>query len=340
MQRAIDLAEKGGVNVAPNPKVGAVIVHNEKIIGEGFHQKFGEAHAEVVAVNSVKDKSILSESEIYVTLEPCCHFGKTPPCADLLIHHHFKRVIIGIKDPFSLVNGGGIKRLKEAGIEVTVGVLEKECRFLNRRFFTFNLKKRPYIILKWAQTVDGFIDKERSNEQRIIHQISGKDSQKLVHQWRAEEKSILVGWKTIKNDNPQLNVRYVNGCNPTRIILDANLQSPYESHIFDHQQPTIIFNTKKNNLGINLHYIQLKEITFVEIFKSLYDLGISSIIVEGGRETLKSFIKSEYWDEVRVFISPERFERGLKAPEFIGEIGETTHLKRDILNIYYNKNNG
>lgn len=340
MLKAIELAEKGGVNVAPNPKVGAVIVHDNQIIGEGYHQYYGGHHAEVEAVNSVKDKSLLSESTIYVTLEPCSHFGKTPPCSNLIIENHFKRVVIGNKDPFTSVNGSGIQRLREAGIEVVVGVLEDECRFMNRRFLTFQEKKRPYIILKWAESADGFIDKERVGGERQINRITGEASHQLVHQWRSEEQGILVGWKTIMNDDPQLNVRLVEGKNPVRIILDSFLNASEYSKVFDKSQKTIVLNKNKNSLSQNLQYIQLKDLNFATIFQVLNDHLIISVLVEGGAYTLNRFIEENRWDEIRRFRGKTIFNGGVKAPKINLTEDTILMIEEDRLDIYYNKSNG
>lgn len=337
MRRAIELAERGGVAVAPNPKVGAVIVYNQQIIGEGFHQKYGENHAEVEAVNSVKDKQLLKDSTIYVTLEPCSHYGKTPPCCDLLIRSQFKRVVIGNQDPNVAVNGRGIQQMKEVGIEVTVGVLEEECRFMNRRFLTVQEKKRPYIILKWAESKDGFLDKKRMNNVRQINAITDEDCQKLVHQWRGEEQAILVGWKTILNDDPQLNVRWGNGQSPIRIVLDANLNAPEASNAFQTPPQTIVYNKKKNFLNQNLHYIQLKELTFDAIFDSLLEQGINSVFVEGGGYTLNQFIEHNVWDEIRRFRGEIEFHEGVEAPNINLLSNETRLINQNRLDIFYNK---
>ncbi len=338
MSEAIRLAEFGKSNVAPNPRVGAVIVHNHQIIGQGYHAYYGGPHAEVAAINSVEDKEILKESTIYVTLEPCSHHGKTPPCADLIINHQFKRVVIGSKDPFPLVNGKGIERLKAAGIEVFTGVLEEECDFMNRRFLTFHQEKRPYIILKWAETADGFIDYDRTDEnERQVHWISGPESQKLVHQWRSEEQGILVGWKTVLNDNPRLNVRLVEGKNPIRIVLDPQLQAPKDSFIYDSSQNTIIYNKIKDELGKNLQFTQLKSSTFVGILEALYKQGIISVLVEGGQFTLTQFITNNKWDEIRRFKSEKRFYKGINAPQINLKPNFSTYSGEDKLDIFYYK---
>ena len=256
MSRCIQLAKLGKGNVAPNPMVGAVIVHEGKIIGEGYHQKYAEAHAEVNAVNSVEDKSLLPFSTIYVSLEPCSHHGKTPPCADLLVAKQFKRVVIGTLDANSQVDGKGIKRLKEAGIAVSIGILEAECQDLNKHFFTAHRKKRPYVLLKWAQSPNGYIDaggNKSSNDSRKITWISTPEFQSLSHQWRNEYQSILIGRKTVESDNPSLTVRAVEGTNPIRIVLDSHLKIQGSYHIFNDEAKTYLFNLKQetNKKGIS-----------------------------------------------------------------------------------------
>lgn len=314
IQRCIELALKGQGNVAPNPMVGAVIVCDGKIIGEGFHEQYGQAHAEVNAVDSVEDKSLLSQATMYVSLEPCSHFGKTPPCSDLIVRYHFKRVVIGCIDTFSEVSGKGIQRLKEAGIDVTAGVLENECRSLNKRFFTFHEKKRPYVILKWAQTPDGFIDKKRTDDSVGVNWITQPETKKLVHQWRAEEAAILVGKQTALNDNPGLTVREVKGKNPIRILLDSNLEVPENFNLFSDEAPTLVFNKLQSGQQGSTTWIQLKEITPKAILETLYRNEIQSVIIEGGKQVLESFIQSGLWDEARVLTGTENFGHGLKAP--------------------------
>ena len=315
MQRCFQLAQLGFGKVSPNPMVGAVIVHNGKIIGEGFHQKFGEAHAEVNAVNSVKDSSLLKESTIFVSLEPCAHHGKTPPCADLLVKHQFKKVVISCKDTFTEVSGKGIQRLQEAGIEVEVGVLEKEGRSLNKRFFTFHEQKRPYIILKWAQTKDGFMDKKRSPNETGIHWITQPSTKQLVHKWRSEESAILVGKNTAINDNPSLTVRNWTGSNPLRILLDSNLEVPVSAKLLDNFTKTIIFNTLKSEINTNNQYVQLESLSPQSILNTLYNFKIQSIIIEGGFQTLNSFISENLWDEARVLTGDVEFQDGVLAPK-------------------------
>lgn len=300
MRRCLQIAEMGAGSVAPNPMVGSVLVHEGRIIGEGFHQQYGQAHAEVNCINSVlhEDVHLIPESTIYVSLEPCAHFGKTPPCADLIIHKNIKKVIVGCRDPFKEVDGKGIEKMRLAGIEVTVGVLEKECEQLNKRFFTFHNKKRPYIILKWAQTADGYIAADENSRTFISNDYSNK----LVHKWRSEEAAILVGTNTALLDNPSLTTRHWKGANPTRIVLDKNLRLPTSLQVFDGSVKTIVFNRLKQEQHPNLLYQQLgEEQAWMESLMShLYKLSINSVLVEGGAKTLQSFIDAGFWDEARI----------------------------------------
>ncbi len=314
MQRCIDLARLGQLHVAPNPMVGAVIVHNNKIIGEGFHQRYGEAHAEVNAIRSVKHPELLSESTIYVSLEPCAHHGKTPPCSDLIVENKLKRVVIGCKDSFSKVSGKGIDKLKKAGIDVEVGVLEAECRDLNKRFFTFHERQRPYVILKWAQSKDGYLDKVRHPDEKGVNWISAPETKALVHKWRAEEQSILVGRKTVQNDDPSLTVREFSGNNPTRIIIDSQLQLSMDANIFSEEAPTIIFNRVKNEVKDNIEWIRISETNTRLILEELYKRNILSVFVEGGSRTLQYFIFDNVWDEARIIVGNTFFGEGTKAP--------------------------
>ena len=314
MQRCIDLARLGQLNVAPNPMVGAVIVHNNKIIGEGFHQKFGDAHAEVNAIRSVQHPELLSESTIYVSLEPCAHHGKTPACSDLIVENKLKRVVIGCKDSFSKVSGKGIDKLKKAGIEVEVGVLEAQCRDLNKRFFTFHERQRPYVILKWAQSKDGYLDKVRHADEKGVNWISAPETKALVHKWRAEEQSILVGRKTVQNDDPSLTVREFSGNNPTRIIIDSQLQLSMDANIFSDEAPTIIFNRVKNEVKDNIEWIRIAETNTRLILDELYKRNILSVFVEGGSRTLQYFIFDNVWDEARIIVGNTVFGEGTKAP--------------------------
>lgn len=315
MRRAIQLARLGGANVVPNPLVGAVIVHNDRIIGEGYHAVFGGPHAEVNAVNSVKNPELLAESTIYVSLEPCAHYGKTPPCANLLVEKRFKRVVIGTVDPFAKVAGEGIRILRDAGIDCTIGVLENECRQLNKRFFTFHQLKRPYVILKWAQTSDGFIDADRAeNETGTIRPISSPGTQALVHQWRAEEQAILVGWKTVLNDNPSLTVRAVAGKNPLRIVVDGTLKAPQNATVFTDGLPTVVLNTVRSGENGAVRYIQLPDLSVEQQLKALHGLNVLSVFIEGGSRTLQEYIDSGKWDEARVIVGKTGFGSGTKAP--------------------------
>jgi len=314
MRRCITLAKKGEGYVAPNPMVGAVIVFEGKIIGEGYHQKFGDVHAEVNAINSVKDKTLLSKSTIYVSLEPCAHHGKTPPCSDLIVLHKIPNVIIGSKDTFSKVNGKGIERLKKNGTNVVTGILESECRDLNRRFFTFHERKRPFIVLKWAQTKDGFIDKKRIEGETGINWISAPETRSLVHLWRSHEMGIVIGRKTAETDNPQLNVRDIVGENPIRIILDAqlSLEKLYTSEKYPAK--TIVINAVKSEKNKFIEYLKLPNLEITNILKALWELNIQSILVEGGANTLQQFIISNTWDEIRIIEGQGLFYEGVKAP--------------------------
>jgi diaminohydroxyphosphoribosylaminopyrimidine deaminase/5-amino-6-(5-phosphoribosylamino)uracil reductase len=336
MQRCIDLAQLGSGYVAPNPMVGAVIELNNEIIGEGYHQKYGEAHAEVHAIHSVEDTSVLSQATIYVSLEPCAHHGKTPPCADLLVSHKFKRVVIGCLDSNELVAGKGIARLQEAGIEVTVGVLEKECKALNKRFFTYLNKQRPYIVLKWAQTQDGYIDRPREEEitERKINWISAPETQSLVHHWRSQEPAILVGWKTVEHDNPSLTVREVSGKNPLRVIIDSQLNMPQDSTIYNDGDRTVIINKIKTETIGNVELIKLNQINTKNILDVLYNLQISSVFVEGGSSTIQHFLVDGYWDEARVIVGKQTFGDGIKGPRISGTPSRTYTFAGDTVHHY------
>lgn len=314
IRRCIELASNGLCNAAPNPMVGAVIVHNGKIIGEGYHAKCGEGHAEVNAIRSVKDETLLKETTIYVSLEPCSHYGKTPPCADLIISKGIPRVVVGCIDPFSQVSGRGIRKLREAGIDVTVGVLEEECKNLIRRFVTFNTQKRPYITLKWAESADGYIDINRENGSPVV--LSTPVTSMYVHKQRAEHKAILVGRRTALLDNPSLTTRNWYGKNPLRLVIDRNLTLPAELKLFDHSTPTMVFTEKQKNSEDNLEYVALdfsKDI-LPQICTVLYDRKIQSLLVEGGTTLLQSFIDSELWDEIFVEHSEKVLYEGIKSP--------------------------
>jgi len=318
IKRCIELAKNGLGTTYPNPLVGSVIVYNNEIIGEGWHRKSGEPHAEVNAINSVKDKSLLSKSTIYVSLEPCSHFGKTPPCCDLIITNKIPNIVIGTIDPFAKVAGTGIKKLIEAGKNVTVGILEDECNELNKRFFTFHNKKRPYVILKWAESQDGFIAPLTKEKKEPVW-ITNEFSRQLVHKWRSEEQAILVGTNTVIEDNPSLTTRDWSGNHPIRIVLDQNNRISKESHIFDNQVKSITL-TKENIIFNNNIALEITDFLFNE--------GIQSVIIEGGRQTLQTFIDANIWDEARVFRGEIYFKSGTKAPT----ISKTNSNKEKILN--------
>lgn len=329
MNRAIELAALGLGSVSPHPMVGCVIVHHDKIIGEGYHEKYGATHAEVNAIASVKDQSNLPKSTAYVTLEPCAHHGKTPPCADMLISKNLRRVVVGCRDPFDEVNGKGIERLKEAGIEVEVGVLKQECRKLNNRFFTFVEKHRPFVILKWAQSKDGFIARENGDSKWISNQYS----RQLVHQWRVEEAAILVGKNTALHDNPHLTARDWKGENPTRIVIDNRLELPHDLNLFDGSVRTLVMNLEKEEQGNKIGYLKYTG-SIEDLLDRLYEQKIQSVIVEGGPKILNSFIESGLWDEARVFSSTEHFEKGMESPTIGGGVLEDRDVKGDRLKIY------
>ena len=316
IKRCIELAKNGLGTTYPNPLVGSVIVYNNQIIGEGWHKKSGEPHAEVLAIHSVKDKSLLSKATIYVSLEPCSHFGKTPPCANLIMEHNIPNVVIGTLDPNEKVAGNGLKKLVEAGLNVTIGILEEECQELNKRFFTFHIKKRPYIILKWAESQDGFIAPEDKETQAPVW-ISNAYSRQLVHKWRSEEQAILVGTKTVLDDNPKLNVRDWTGTNPIRIVIDRTNCIPKESYIFDNEVKTIVI-TELEQVSVKENVV-FETINFEtnstgQILDVLYKNNIHSVLIEGGRATLQRFIDENYWDEARVFIGKIAILNGTKAP--------------------------
>jgi len=332
MQRALQLAQLGMGKVSPNPMVGCVIVHHDEIIGEGFHEQYGGPHAEVNAVADVTNKELLNEATVYVTLEPCSHYGKTPPCADLLVKHQVRKVVICNNDPNPLVAGKGILRLKEAGIEVEVGLLSEQGLELNRRFFTSFEKKRPYVILKWAQTADGFVARENYDSKWISNQYS----RQMVHKWRSEEAAILVGKNTALYDNPSLTTRDWCGADPVRIVLDKKLELNRSMHLFDGSVKTYCFTTLEEVDSSNLEFIQVAEITPGVVLKELHNRRIQSIIIEGGSKTLQSFINANLWDEARVFTSATHFEKGIKAPDIEGNILSEQNVQQDQLRIIRN----
>ncbi len=314
MQRCLDLAAQGRSFVAPNPMVGCVIVKNGRIIGEGYHKVYGEAHAEVNAICSITDGETAEGSTVYVSLEPCAHTGKTPPCTNLLIEHKVACVVVGCKDSNPAVGGKGIEKLKRAGIEVIEGVLEQACRNINKRFFTFHEKLRPYVTLKWAQTTDGFLDKPRTQGEQGINWISSPETKALVHKWRGEEQSILVGRNTIINDNPSLTVREFSGKNPIRILIDSQLQLGTDFNIYSNEAPTLVFNRIKNDQQGHVEWIKINETSTKKILEELYKRGIHSVLVEGGSRTLQYFIVDNMWDEARVIVGQTQFHEGVKAP--------------------------
>ncbi len=335
MERCISLARNARGNTSPNPLVGAVIVHQHRIIGEGWHHKAGAPHAEVNAIRSVTDKSLLKESTIYVSLEPCAHFGKTPPCSDLIIEKQIPRVVIGCRDPFTEVNGRGIEKLKSAGVQLTEGILENKCRELNAPFFTFHTKKRPYTILKWAQTRDGFMDKKRDRSDKGVNWITQSETRVLVHQWRADVDAILVGHNTVLHDNPGLTTREVAGKNPIRLIIDPKASLKGSLKIFDSEAPTFILVGKDfNTIDESLHQRLDMNNPVASVMEFCYKQGIQSLLVEGGAQTLNTFIKSELWDEARVFTGVTAFGDGLPAPEIQAHLIKTLHYGKDTLNIY------
>jgi diaminohydroxyphosphoribosylaminopyrimidine deaminase/5-amino-6-(5-phosphoribosylamino)uracil reductase len=340
MRRCIELAMLAAGNVSPNPMVGAVIVNNAHIIGGGYHQHYGEAHAEVNAVNDVLGKfknaeELLQDSTLYVCLEPCIHFGKTPPCSDLIIRHKIPKVVIGCRDPFERVAGRGIEKLRDAGIEVTEGILKEECERLNKRFFTRIRRHRPYFILKWAETANGFFAPE-NNEQRWI---TSHVSKTLSHRWRSEEDAVLIGKRTALIDNPQLTVRHWKGRNPKRIIIDRMLQLPGNLHVFDQSEPTIVFNSLKTETIGKIKYLELENFDYLPqlIAYQLYILDIQSVIVEGGAKTLELFLNAGLWDEIRVFKGPQTWTSGIKAPVISDEPDEEYESGSDVLGVWYNK---
>lgn len=314
--RCLELAKKGLFQALPNPSVGAVIVHQGKIIGQGATAQYGGPHAEVQAIASVKDKSLLKQATLYVSLEPCSHHGKTPPCADLIIQTGIPKVVIGAMDPFSEVCGKGIEKLTNAGIEVTVGVLQELCLELNKRFTTLYIKKRPYIILKWAQSADAFIAPEKSQEKQVFW-ISNAYSQQLVHKWRSEEKAFLVGKTTAISDNPSLTTRGWFGANPLRIYIDPYDELTDDYHLKDLSSPTLCFTSKSNTVDQeNLKYISidLSKPLSLQIAQQLYRLKVASVVIEGGQKTLQDFIDQDLWDEARIFSGNSLLHRGVKAP--------------------------
>lgn len=347
MHRCLQLAQLGGGNVAPNPMVGAVLLYNDRIIGEGYHQQYGKAHAEPNCIASVKyeDQYLIEQSTLYVSLEPCAHFGKTPPCADLIIEKKIPKVVIGCRDPFVRVNGKGIEKLKAAGVEVELGILEKECKELNKRFFTFHTQHRPYIILKWAQTFDDKI----ANEDYTRIQISNEPTNRIVHKWRSEEMAIAVGTNTAWFDDPELTTRLSPGKNPIRLVVDMALRLPKSLKLFNSKTPTIIFNTKEHTSPlekisieelkqIGTGYYQVTEdVSLVhQMMNALYSMNIQSVLIEGGSYLLQSFIDEDMWDEARVITNEQlSLGAGLPAPVLKNEsLQNSEQIFSDVIRIY------
>lgn len=340
MRRCFELAAHGLGSTRTNPLVGSVIVHNDKIIGEGYHHEYGGPHAEVNAIRSVKDKSLLNQSTIYINFEPCSHFGKTPPCSTLILSHHIPRVVISNYDPFPSVSGKGVEALRNAGIEVVTGLLEEEGEHLNRRFLNYHRKKRPYVILKWAETMDGFIDVDRQEGDPVgTNWITDDIARTLVHKWRSEEAGLMVGTNTIIADNPKLNVRRWTGNSPLRIIFDRNGRVPETANILDNSQDTLVFTCvqekytgKTNSVLIDHDY------RMIDILSELYEQKIISLFVEGGQHIHNTFINDNLWDEARVFKGKMKFSHGVKAPYLDRVPDHVIQFESSELSIYYNRN--
>lgn len=337
MMRCIQLAQNGKLGAAPNPMVGAVVVCDGRIIGEGYHAKCGEAHAEVNAINSVKDESLLRRSTLYVSLEPCAHYGKTPPCAKLIVSKGIPKVVIGCQDPFSKVAGKGIEILKQAGCEVVVGVLEKACQDLNKAFFTVQLKHRPFITLKWAQSADGFMDVERNDGEPV--KLSSPLTQLIAHKRRAEHQAIIVGTQTARLDNPSLNVRDWCGPQPLRIVIDKDLTLPRHLHLFDGSQPTLVVTEKNETIaGAMTLQVDFNQSILPQLMEELQRRNIQSLLVEGGSKLLQSFIDEGLWDEAYVEHCPQVLGHGILSPSLINP--KKSFKKRLIMgrnyHIFYN----
>lgn len=335
MQRCIELAKNGLGTTYPNPMVGSVVVHQNKIIGEGWHQKAGEPHAEVNAIASVKNKDLLTASTIYVSLEPCAHFGKTPPCCDLILAQNIPNIVIGTLDPFEKVAGRSIDKLQKAGKNVITGILETACKDLNKRFFTFHQKKRPYIILKWAESADRFLAPLQKETQKPVW-LSNPYSRQLVHKWRSEEQAILVGTNTVLSDNPKLNTRDWEGKNPTRIVIDRIHKIDTTYFVKDESVKTIIFCENEQTSTENLKYISLdfNQSLPEQILNHLYLENIQSLIIEGGANVLQQFINADLWDEARIFESKTYLQNGIKAPIFNFKMTEQINIQNDVIKTY------
>lgn len=340
IRRCLDLAIKAEGSTTPNPMVGSVVVHNGRIIGEGYHLKSGGPHAEVIAINSVSDKSLLSHSTLYVNLEPCSHYGKTPPCADYIISEHIPRVVVGTVDTSAKVSGQGVSRLKDAGCEVITGVCEDECRRLNRRFFTFHEKKRPYITLKWAKSADGYIDINRA-EGSISEPtwISGKPERVLVHRWRASEEAILAGAATIRADNPRLNIREWKGRDPVKIIISRSGSIDHDSAINKTDGTLIVFTENIDAVLAKGEKVKLDDNVSVssQVAAYLYNRGVQSLLIEGGAQILNHFISEGFWDEARIFTGDILFKGGVKSPDINGKVISNVRFSGSLLKVYVNE---
>lgn len=340
MNKCIALAKQGLGYTYPNPLVGSLVVHNGQVIGSGWHQKSGEAHAEVHAIRSVTDRSLLADSTLYVNLEPCSHHGKTPPCTDLIVQSGIRHVVVGMQDPFEKVNGLGVQKLRHAGVRVDLGIETAACRELNKRFVTTIEKQRPYIVLKWAETAGGFLaPKTKSTNEPVW--ISNLLSRTLAHQWRAEEQSILIGKQTALDDNPTLTTRLHKGPSPIRLLIDPKEEVDRSAKLFNPDQKIIVFTGNKGRKEDNIEYVTIDFSTngLEQILKTLFQKGIQSVMVEGGSKTLQHFIDSGLWDEARVFVGQVEFEDGITAPNttsFSEKPNATTILKGDLFKQWVN----
>jgi len=339
MKRAIQLGANALGTAAPNPMVGAVVVYEDSILGEGYTSPYGGPHAEVNAIRSVQEKELLPKASLYVTLEPCSHYGKTPPCTDLILKYAIPKVFIGIGDPHEKVGGKGIKKLKEAGCTVQLGILEDNCREHHRRFLCVHEKKRPYIILKWAQSPDGFLAPEKIARSGVPQPfwISNKRSRQLVHQWRCQEDAILVGSNTVLYDNPRLNTRYWKGKSPLRVVLDKNLAIKGDYHVLDNSERTLIItgigDHERNREDLAYEFLDFENPIAEQLCGLLMKYGISSLIVEGGEQTLRTFIDEGLWDEARIFSGATALGKGLKAPQISGKQVHFRHIGDNTLTI-------
>lgn len=333
MARCIELARGGTGHVAPNPMVGAVVVHNGKIIGEGFHRRYGQAHAEVNAIATVQDETLLRDATLYVNLEPCSHYGKTPPCAELIIRKGIPRVVVGCLDPFPEVSGRGIRMLRDAGVKVVTGILEKEARALNFAFMTFQQQKRPYIYLKWAQSADGFIDAERADATTPPVVLSSPETLRRVHRLRSEVAAVMVGTRTALLDNPSFTTRHWTGSSPVRIVLDRSLCLPTSIRLLDGTIPTLVFTACKAESRPNVTYVPIDfgQAVLPQVLHYLYKQKLNSLLVEGGTRLLNSFIEAGLWDEARVETAPVLLRKGVKAPSIPGVLHTSTMIGKHLL---------